>query len=52
MNESFSEIQRLLQEVSEHLKASTKTDTPKAVTKLQRFAALSSTLAFTIQAQR
>jgi hypothetical protein len=52
MNESISEIQRLLQEIAGNLKSGTKTDTRKAVTKLQRIAALASTLAFTIQAQR
>jgi hypothetical protein len=52
MNESISEIQRLLQEVADHLKSGAKTDTRKAATKLQRIAALASTLAFTIQAQR
>jgi hypothetical protein len=52
MNESISEIQRLLQEIADHLKSGTKTDTRKVVTKLQRIAALASTLAFTIQAQR
>ena len=52
MNESISEIQRLLQEIVDHLKAGTKTDMRKAVTKLERMATLASTLAFTIQAQR
>ena len=52
MNESISEIQRLLQEIAGHLKASTTTDTRKAVAKLQRIAGLASTLAFTIQAGR
>ena len=52
MNEGISEIQRLLQEIADHLKSGTKTDTRKAVTKLERIAALASTLAFTIQAHR
>ena len=52
MNESISEIQGLLQEIADHLKSGTKTDTRKAVTKLQRISAVASTLAFTIQAQR
>jgi hypothetical protein len=52
MNESISEIQRLLQEIADHLKSGKKTDTRKAVTKLERIAALASTLAFTIRAQR
>jgi hypothetical protein len=52
MNESISEIQRLLQEIVGHLKAGTKTDTRKAVSKLERIAALASTLALMIQAAR
>jgi hypothetical protein len=52
LNESISNIQRLLQEIADHLKSGTKTDTRMAVTKLQRIAALASTLALTIQAQR
>jgi hypothetical protein len=52
MNESISEIQRLLQEIADHMKLGTKTDTRKAVAKLQRIAALASTLALTIQARR
>ena len=52
MNESISEIQRLLQEIAGHLKSGTKTDTRKAVAKLERIAALASTLALTIQARR
>lgn len=52
MNESISEIQRLLQEIVGHLKAGTKTDARKAVTKLERIATLASTLALTIQAAR
>jgi hypothetical protein len=52
MNESISEIQRLLQEIVDHLKAGTPTDTRKAVTKSERIAALASTLALTIQAAR
>ena len=52
MNESISEIQRLLQEIVGHLKSGTKTDTRKAVAKLERIAALASTLALTIQAAR
>jgi len=52
MNESINEIQRLLQEIADHVKAGTTTDTRKAVTKLERIAALASTLALTIQAAR
>jgi len=52
MNESVSEIQRLLQEIADHTKSGTKTDTRKAVAKLERIAALASTLALTIQARR
>ena len=52
MNETISEIQRLLRETPDHLKSGTKTDTRKAVAKLERIAALASTLALTIQAQR
>jgi hypothetical protein len=47
MNESISEIQRLLQEVADHLKSGTQTDTRKAVAKLERIAALASTFALT-----
>jgi hypothetical protein len=52
MNESLSEIQRLLRETADHLNSGTKNDSRKAVMKLQRIAALASTMAFTIQAQR
>jgi hypothetical protein len=45
MNESISEIQRLLQEIVGHLKSGTKADTRKVVAKLERIAALASTLA-------
>jgi hypothetical protein len=51
MNESINEIERLLREITSHLSAGTKMDTRKAVTKLQRIAALASTSAFTIQAR-
>ena len=44
MNESISEIQRLLEEIAGHLKSGTKTDTRKAVAKLERIASLASTL--------
>ena len=52
MNESMSEIQRLLQEIADHLMSGTKTDTRMAVAKLERIAAPASTLALTIQARR
>jgi replication-associated recombination protein RarA len=49
MNESISEIRRLLQEIVEHLSSGSKADARKAVTKLERIAALASTSALTIQ---
>jgi hypothetical protein len=52
MNESISEIQRLLQEIVGHLKSGTKADTRKVIAKLERIAALASTLALTVQARR
>ena len=52
MNESISEIERLLQEIVGHLKAGTATDTRKAVAKLERIAGLASTWALTIRARR
>ena len=52
MNEGISEIQRLIKEIAGHLEAGTTTDTRKAVAKLERIAALASTLALTIQAAR
>ena len=52
MNESIGEIQRLIQEIVVHLSSGTKMDARKAVTKLERIAALASTAAFTIPIQR
>jgi hypothetical protein len=52
MNEGIKEIQRLLHEIAEHLKAGTTADTRKAVAKLERIAALASTLALTVKAAR
>jgi hypothetical protein len=52
MNESISEIQRLLQEIVGHVKAGTTSDTRKAITKLERIAAVATTLALTLQAAR
>jgi len=50
-DESISEIQRLLQEIADHLESGTKTDTRNAVAKLERVAALASALALTIRAR-
>ncbi len=52
MNETVTEMHKLLEEVSENLRSMTKPAMTAAVTKLERIAALSSTLAFTIQAAR
>ena len=52
MNEGISEIKRLLHEIVEHLKTGTTADSRKAVAKLERIAALASTLALTMQAAR
>ena len=43
------EIQKSLQEVAEHLKAGSKAEKRMAIRKLQRIAAISSTLALTIE---
>ena len=51
MNENISEIQRLLQEIVGHLKSGTKADTRKVIAKLERIAALASTLALTVHAR-
>jgi hypothetical protein len=45
----MNEMQRLLQEIAEHLSSGAKIDARKAVAKLQRIAALASTSALTIQ---
>jgi hypothetical protein len=52
MNESIGEIKRLLKEIVVNLKTGTTADTRKAVAKLERIAALASTLALTIRAAR
>jgi hypothetical protein len=52
MNESIGEIQQLLQEIAAHLSSGTKMDARRAVAKLERIAALASTMALTIQVQR
>jgi hypothetical protein len=52
MNDNISKIQRLLQEIVEHLSADTKVDARKAVTKLEQIAALATIPALTIQVRR
>jgi hypothetical protein len=52
MNDSIKEIERLLREVADHLRAGTPADARKAVAKLERIAALASTLALTVKAAR
>ena len=52
MKESISEIGTLLREIVDHLKVGTTTEMRKAAAKLERLAALASTLALTIQATR
>jgi hypothetical protein len=52
MNESISEIQRLLKEVVSHLQADTKPDKRKAAVKLERIASLASTSAQMLKVQR
>jgi hypothetical protein len=52
MNEGIGEINRLLHEVAEHMKTGTTADTRKAVAKLERIAALASTLALTLKTGR
>ena len=52
MNETITEIQRLLQEIVAHLGAGTQPDTRKAVAKLERISILASTFALTLQVQR
>jgi hypothetical protein len=51
-NESLGEMLGLLQEVDGHLNSGTKADMRKAITKLDRIAALASTLALTIRTRR
>ncbi len=51
MNE-ITEMQKLLEEVAENLRSMGKPAKTSAVAKLERIAALASTLAFTIQAAR
>jgi hypothetical protein len=52
MKEGLSEIHRLVQEIDGHLKAGKTTDIRKAARKLERIAALASTLALTLQGAR
>jgi hypothetical protein len=52
MNESIVEIQRLLREVISHVQADTKADKRKAAAKAERIAALASTVALMLKAQR
>lgn len=52
MNETVKEMQKLLEEISENLSSLGKPAKTAAVAKLERVAALASTLAFTIQAAR
>lgn len=52
MNESISEIHRLLQEVVGHLQPGSKAESRKAIAKLKWIEALASTLALTIATQR
>jgi hypothetical protein len=52
MNEAINEIQRLLQEIVELQNSRTMTNTRKTVAKLERIAAVASTLALTIRAGR
>jgi hypothetical protein len=52
MNESIGEMTRLLEEIVGHLKAGTNPEKRKAVTKLERIAAVASTLVLTLQVQR
>ena len=52
MNESIGEMRRLLEEIVGHLKVGTNPEERKAVTKLQRIAAVASTMVLTLQVQR
>ena len=52
MNDSIGEMRRLLEEIVGHLKAGTNAEEQKAVTKLQRIAAVASTMVLTLQVQR
>lgn len=52
MNESITKLDSLLRDVIVHLKAGTKPDRRAAVVKLDRLAAVATTLAFTIKSAR
>jgi hypothetical protein len=52
MNESIAQLDSLLRAVVDHLKAGTKPDRRAAVLKLDRLAAVATTLAFTIKSTR
>jgi hypothetical protein len=52
MNESITMLDNLLRDVVEHLKAGTRPDRRAAVLKLERLAAVATTLAFTIKSTR
>jgi hypothetical protein len=52
MNESIAQIDSLLRDVVDHLRAGTKPDRRAAVLKLDRLAAVATTLAFTIKSTR
>ena len=52
MNESIAQLDDLLRAVVDHLKAGTKPDRRSAVLKLDRLAAVATTLAFTIKSTR
>ena len=45
----LAKMQELLKQVSEHLRAGTKSEKRRAVVKLQRISAISGTLALTIE---
>ena len=52
MDQSLVEMHRLLAEIEEHLKSGAKPHKSAAVAKLERLAAVATTLALTIQAAR
>ena len=52
MNDSIGEMRRFLEEIVCHLKAGTNPEKRTVVTKLQRIAAVASTMALTLQVQR
>jgi hypothetical protein len=52
MNESIAKLDSLLRDVVDHLKAGTKPDRRAAALKLDRLAAVATTLAFTIKSTR